>query len=469
MRDLLVALALLLAGLLSTPQPQTTPGGQPLESGKVLSNVIPAARADQSYALYLPSTYSPDRKWPLLLSSDPLARGSAPLELQKAAAEKLGFILASSNNSRNGPGKARFDATEATLNDVQARLSVDTRQVYLAGFSGGARFSSQIALACKCSAGVLLDGAGFSNGQSPPPDAPFPVFSAIGILDFNYSEVIPLQDALEKAGYPHWLRVFDGSHEWAPAEVMEEAMAWFRIQSMKAGREPRDAVFLDAQFARMEQRANSFEQSGDLLSSWREYRQLAATFDTLRDVSASRAKADTLGKEKAVREALKREQSEFVEQMRLTSEITSHIDSSKQDADQRLDANREMRGQVSRLRMNAQQEKRPEHARVYKRALDGLFIGMIEMGSSALEGKSFADAARLFDVATQAKPDSQWAWRQLAVAYALGGKKKDALTALRKAHDLSTDKVAFAKWFTGESAFDNLRSSPEFNEFSSPN
>ena len=469
MRLWIVILPLLLPFALFAQESQTHAAGAPLERGKIIPGVTCAAHPDQSYALYLPSGYSADHKWPLLLSSDSAARGSVPLELQRAAAEEMGYVLAASNNSRNGPGQSRFEATEATLNDVQARVSIDTRRVYLAGFSGGARFSSQIALACKCSAGVLLDGAGFSNGQSLATVAPFPVFSAVGILDFNYSEMIPLQDALEKAGYPHWLRVFNGGHEWAPAEVMQEAMIWFRIESMKANREPRDLSFLDAQFAKMRGRASSFEQSGDLLSAWREYRQLAATFDTLEDVSALRAEADALGKDKAVREAVKHEQNEFAEQAQLTSAITSRLDSSKVDADQRFDIDSELRDQVARLRINAQQEKRPDRARVYKRALDGLFIGAIEAGDSALESKNFGYAARLFDAATQAKPDSGWAWRQLAVAYVLGGKKKETFNALRKARELATDKAAFAKWLANEPAFDSLRSAPEVLPLLQPN
>jgi len=462
MRLWIVILPLLLPFTLSAQEPQTSVAAAPLEPGKIIPRVICAAHPDQSYALYLPSGYSADRKWPLLLSSDPAARGGLPLELQKDAAEEMGYVLAASNNSRNGPGQARFEATEATLNDVQARVSIDTRRVYLAGFSGGARFSSQIALACKCSAGVLLDGAGFSNGQSLATDAPFPVFSAVGISDFNYSEVIPLQDALANAGYPHWLRVFNGAHEWAPAEVMQEAMIWLRVEAMKTSREPRDQAFLDAQFAKMQRRASSFEQSGDLLSAWREYRQLAATFDTLKDVSAWRAKADALGKEKAVREALKHERDEFVEQAQLIAQITAHFDSSKADTSERLEGDSELREQIANLRMKAQQQKNPERARVYQRALGGLFISAIEEGNSALERKNFAYAARVFDVAAQAKPDSEWAWRELAVAYALGGKKKDALSALRKARDSSTDKAAFTRWLESEAAFETLRSAPEF-------
>jgi tetratricopeptide (TPR) repeat protein len=352
------------------------------------------------------------------------------------------------------------------LNDVQARVSIDTRRVYFAGFSGGARVSSQIALLCKCAAGVLLSGAGFSSGQSPLADTSFPVFSAVGTLDFNYSEVIPLQDLLTKGGYPHWLRTFEGTHQWPPFEVMDEALAWFRIQAMKTLREPRDQNFIESQFSKALARASAFVQSGDLLNAWREYLQSAATYDALVDVSSIRAKAQAMGEEKAVREALKRERNQFEEQARLSDDITTHLASLPEQDDSQSETDRELQEQISRLRRNADQEKHPEKAVVYKRALAGVFVGAMESGNASLEEKKFALAIRAYDVASQARPDSEWAWEQLAVARALAGKRKESITALRRAEGLVADKAAFQKWLQAEHAFDPLRVSSDFQSLS---
>jgi dienelactone hydrolase len=424
------------------------------------------AHPEQSYALYLPSKYSRDRRWAIVISSDPAARGTVPLELQKNAAEQLGYVLAASNNSRNGPWKPRLEATDALLNDVQARLSIDTRRVYFAGFSGGARVSSQIALLCKCAAGVLLGGAGFSRGQSPLADTSFPVFSAIGTLDFNYSEMIPLQDSLRKAGYPYWLRIFEGTHQWPPSEVMEEALAWFRIQAMKTLREPRDQSFIEFQFSKALARASAFLQSGDLLDAWREYLQIAATYDALVDVSSIHEKAETIGKEKAVRDAAKRERNQFEEQVRLSDDITTHLASLPEHDENQLEPDRELQEQISRLRRNADQEKHPEKAVVYKRALAGVFVGAMESGNASLDEKKLDLAIRAYDVASQARPDSEWAWEQLAVARALAGKRKESITALRRAGGLVADKAAFQQWLQAEHAFDPLRVSSDFQNLS---
>src|SRR5207253_6401651 len=70
-------------------------------AGTVHASVPVAADASNSYALYLPSNYSTAKHWPLLLIFDPSARGEVPVKLFHEAAERYGFILICSNNSRN--------------------------------------------------------------------------------------------------------------------------------------------------------------------------------------------------------------------------------------------------------------------------------------------------------------------------------------------------------------------------------
>lgn len=471
MRSWLLALgvALLIPGRIEPQVASAGPALPPaLVPGKILSSIQCVGHPQESYALYLPSNYSEDHTWPVIVSSDPAARGTAPLELQKDAAERLGYILAASNNSRNGPWRPRLEATEAMLNDLQARVPIDKQRLYFAGFSGGARASSLFASRCKCSAGVLLGGAGFSEAPASAQDSLFPVFLAVGTLDFNYKEVVPLGDTLRKLGYPCWLRVFMGTHQWPPAAVMEEALAWFRIQAMKSQGESRDQRFVDAQFSEAVARAQSLERSQDFLGAWREYVQIAATYDSLADVGVIRAKAEALEKDKPVRDALKREKSEFDQQSRLTSEITSLIAVSQQSDDDRLAASREIRQQILQLRLTSEHAKRPEQARVFQRALGEVFVMAMESGDSLVEGKKYPGAVLSYDCATQARPESEWAWRQLAVAWALSGDRKEAMKALRQAVQVSTDKGQFARWLEGERAFNNLQSTPEFQSLAQP-
>ena len=131
------------------------------------ASVAVAADPSNSYALYLPSAYSPAKRWPLLLVFDPFARGEVSVKLFHEAAEKYGFIVVGSNNSRN------FQDPSAAIRmlwaDVKERYAIDPRRIYTAGLSGGARVASSVALACKdCIAGVIANGAGLPNGATSP-------------------------------------------------------------------------------------------------------------------------------------------------------------------------------------------------------------------------------------------------------------------------------------------------------------
>ena len=100
-------------------------------------------KPDQSYALYLPSNYSADEKWPIVYAFDPAARGASPWS-DEGRRRTLRLSAGRSNNSRNGSWKIEAEAAEAIVEDTHARLSIDDRRVYFAGFSGGARVAHRL-------------------------------------------------------------------------------------------------------------------------------------------------------------------------------------------------------------------------------------------------------------------------------------------------------------------------------------
>jgi hypothetical protein len=440
----------------------TSAATQVLQPGVVLPKVSCATQPEQSYAIYLPSHYNREKRWPIVYAFDPGAHGSMPVELIKDAAERYGYIVVGSNNSHNGAWKPEADAAQAMFQDTHARLTIDNNRVYFAGFSGGARLASTLAQKCNCASGVLLNGAGFSPSAPPIPGATFSVFAAVGTFDFNYGEVLDLDATLGSLHYSHSLRRFDGPHQWAPANVMDEALAWFRLISMKDGHEERDMDFVKAQAAEVEKRAKSLELAGDPYGTWKEYRQAAETFDGLGEAPAFRERAVALQKEKAVRDGAKREQRDFEEQARLSANISAGLAALRKDAPSRADTRSDVERQIFELRSLTEHEKNPEKLRVAKRALAGIFVEAMETGQERLEAKDVFHARIYFELAAGADPDSLWALSQVATARALDGDRKGALDALRHAKEKTKDPTAFSAWLNEERAFAKLRDTPEF-------
>jgi dienelactone hydrolase len=435
----------------------------PLIPGQTDNHRICAKNPDQTYALYVPSTYTPTKKWPIVYAFDPAARGDRPVDSLKAGAEKYGYIVAASNNSHNGAWPPEIEAAQAVSDDTHTILSIDDHRVYFTGFSGGARVAGRIAQLCKCAAGVYLNGAGFPSGTAPSSkDSVFPIFAAVGNLDFNFPEVTRLDEALAAAGYPHFLRYFEGPHQWAPSEVAEEALAWFRLVAMKKNLAPRDADFIAQQRDTEIARAKAFEQSGNLFYAWREYNQAIAIFDGLADVAPLRAAATSLASQKDVRDGPKRQQHDFEEQQDLIADIAGAMANFRAVTSDLAGQVIATKQKIANLREAAAREKKPEKAIVLRRALADVFVQAMETASDRLDAKELTLAKDYYLLAAEANPDSPAPLRNIAVAQAMDNNRKAAIETLRQAKSKVKDMPPFLDWLQSEPTFAPFRDDPQF-------
>ena len=287
---------------------------QEIPLGAIIDDVKCAADATESYAVYVPSTYSPDRPWNLLIAFHPGARGRLMVEKYEPAAEQYGYIVAGSNTSRNGPWSVSAAAVQAMSADLGRRFSIDAERLYLTGMSGGARVAMQVALGKNNIAGVIASSAGFPDSQSRAA-VPFAVFGTAGTEDFNYIEMRLLDRNLTS---PHHLAVFSGGHTLPPDAVALEAIEWMELQAMKSGRRTRDDPLVGRLF---EKRQRLIAASASAPDSVHLLEALVSDFKGLRDVSAEAARARDLSRQPEVKKALARERDDEVTEARMLGDI----------------------------------------------------------------------------------------------------------------------------------------------------
>lgn len=201
--------------------------------GVVSDTVLCKGSPDQTYALYLPGSYSQDKPVGLILFFDPGARGRMPVDLYKTIADKYSVILACSNNSRNGSVDASLRAGNAVLEDVLGKYNVDKRFMLLSGFSGGARTAVDMATKNKIFAGIIACGAAFPTPEAIKMQNPIPFAEVIGQLDMNYQEALRASEYLKMIHCPASLTLFYGGHQWPPVDAYEDAVAWHMFRSKK--------------------------------------------------------------------------------------------------------------------------------------------------------------------------------------------------------------------------------------------
>jgi len=335
--------------------------------GQIVDDVKCASDASQSYALYLPSMYSRDRPWSLLIAFHPAARGRAMVEKYRAAAEQYGYIVAGSNNSRNGSWQVSMASVQAMVADLGARFSIDPDRFYLTGMSGGARVAMQVALATGKIAGVIASSAGYPDSQ-PRKTVPFAVFGTAGTEDFNYIEMRQLDRALTS---PHRLVVFEGGHTLPPDAVALEAIEWLELQAMKSGRTKKDAAVIDRLFAKREA---TVAAGADPAAAVQGLTALVDDFDGLRDVATARARATELSKQKDVRNALSRERAGDDAEVRLLDDIL-RLERDLRDDAKRMDSLAELRHELARLSERANRTADSPERRQARRVLRSIVAG----------------------------------------------------------------------------------------------
>src|SRR5689334_578065 len=232
------------------------------EVGKVIPNVTCKTDAAQSYALYIPSKGNKELL-PVIYFFDPHADGSLPLNKYKALADEYNFIFIGSNNSKNGNDWSTTENIWSTLfSDTQKRLKINSNRIYTCGFSGGAKVASYVALNHSGIKGVIVGGAGLPD-ETPANNFNFTFTEIVGEGDMNMTDLVQLNNELDRTQTKHRIIFFDGKHEWSPENIMSIAFEGLQFDAMREKLITQNNSFINNYIVKSKTRINNLFTSNN--------------------------------------------------------------------------------------------------------------------------------------------------------------------------------------------------------------
>jgi predicted esterase len=464
--ELTLALACALAGL----APAAAAAEDRYLRGEIVPRIVCRSDSRYSFALYLPRSFEAEkgRSWPLLLVFDARGGGALAAERFREGAERFGWVVASSNDTKSDDASApNGEAIQAMWKDALSRFPIDSKRIVTTGFSGGARLAFAVAMSrASESGGVIAASGGLPTGEPARSNPGFPVFGTAGARDFNYREMRALDRSLEKSGASHRLEVFDGGHEWLPAALGTRAIAWLEVQAMKRGTRPADEKLASALLAESLARARAAEASGDVAAAYEEAADAVKSFDGLtgsavreaREMEARLKPAALVLLQEAARRDAREEQS------------VRHL---REEMDRILAADEPVpfatiasRLEIARWRERASSSGAPgpgsSERLSAQRVVESLYTRAVFYQPTEFFAKKDPRRAALsLEIAAAFKPDSFVAWYDLACARARAGDSRRALEALKTAIDKGFPD---AKHVATDPDLESLHGLPEFQD-----
>jgi pimeloyl-ACP methyl ester carboxylesterase len=389
----------------------------------------------QSYALYLPSNFDNKKSWPVILIFDPAARGRTGVSAFIEAGRKYGFILACSNNSRNGPIGDNFTAAEAMLRDVEERFTADQRRIYAAGFSGGSRFAMAFAVKEKKISGVIGCGAGLPNDRNflPSVNSDFLYYGLAGTRDMNYLEMHDLSGFLNnQTRVISYFRTFSGGHQWPGSGLTTEAVEWLVLQTMNRKILPADQSFLSYVENKTQNLINTQLSAGNQADAImyvrfaiRDFQGTPFASRLIKLLTDSEKSAEY---QKAIRKWNKMAATEQERKEKYLNYLSEIVNSGSLPDSASAWWNNETI-ELIRLRDKGS----PENSQMASRVLNFISILCSEQGTSYYRNRFYAQAASLFEICTLSDSENPNNSYNLARSLAGSGESKKSMDALSAA------------------------------------
>jgi hypothetical protein len=179
------------------------------------------------------------------------------------------------------------------------------------GFSGGAKVAGYAALHHSEVKEVIAGGAGLPD-ETPAGNFNFSFTGIAGKGDMNMTELVALNNELDKTQTRHRIIFFDGKHEWSPESIMNIAFVGLELDAMRDKIIPKNDSLINVYSEASKKRLNTDVKANDLIKTDEECRlSINMLSDLSNEINWFKEKDASLLKNSSYKQQLQEQQSLF--------------------------------------------------------------------------------------------------------------------------------------------------------------
>jgi hypothetical protein len=377
---------------------------QLLPTGAIIDSVKIATAPTESYAIYFPKKYDAKTPLALVFIFEPDARGKIGIEPFILAAETYHYILVCSNTLRNGSIQDNIAVANRLFEDVLQTYAIDTSQLYIAGFSGGARLASYFGISTGAFQGVIACGASFNNmDKFIPPSNKFSYVGMVGDRDMNYQEMIGNKQWLDNAKMVNTLFVSHEEHVWPKQSEMLRAFDWLEIQAYRKNIRPKNDTIIKRIYDTNLRIVDSLKANKEMVPSVNAYEKGITFFNTNED-NFLRAKIAEIKKTREYKEEVNKMEKINILENELLDKFSLRFDQELKSAKSKANF-KFWKSEIKDLKMMKSDDKNPLLQNMVIRVLYWFQVSVYETGQESKRNQQndkFAYCEELYKIITEA-------------------------------------------------------------------
>ncbi|MGB7842920.1 MAG: hypothetical protein WBL21_09030 [Salinimicrobium sp.] len=309
-------LILLLLSLQVTAQEYSVKKGLVVDSLKVSDTL------SETYALYLPTSFSNTKNWPVIFLFDPEGRGKSVAQLFKPVAQEQGYLLVSSNDiSSENELEENIKIAARLVSSVSPGLPVDYQQVVVVGSLDGAKVATYLPLMFSNIFGVLAAGNQFLNLDLLDRKNDFAFIGIVGDEQFSVTAMNLTAAALQNQKHLSMIYTYEGGSDWPKLDLISSAVGSLSLEAMRNQFRPTNLELVNKLYQADISRVNRMMSNQKLLEAWDLLELMDDKYDKLKDLDEVEQKQNQLRRSRSFLEQRREQEAVILKEDQLKSDF----------------------------------------------------------------------------------------------------------------------------------------------------
>ncbi len=297
-----------------------------LKKGTILEALPVNDSIAETFSLYLPTSFSTDKTWPLLVVFDLDGKEIQALSMFVHAAEEEGYVLAAPQVRDTASLADNMVKTTQTVQKVMDLLPIQKSRIYTAGAGSGGRYANLVPILSKDVSGAISIGASITNTELLSIRRPFHFIGIVNKKDYNYPGLLSVKKILDRYRFPNQVLIHSGDKLWPDPDYLKRSLRLFTLAAMRKQLVARDSSYIEGAYNSDVTHAGRLKNSLKLLMAEQYLGEMMGVYGAYKNLDSLRMVQRDIRRNKMYRSMKRSESAAFLKESLLKEDYLYYME-----------------------------------------------------------------------------------------------------------------------------------------------